>query len=263
MGDQEIRFDDGEAYERFMGTWSRLVGEVFLDWIGPEPGLVWADVGCGNGAFTELLFTRTAAAEIVGVDPSDAQLAFAGTRLSGRPLTLRPGSAMELPLADGSVDASVMALVIFFVPEPERGVAEMVRATRPGGLVCAYAWDVMGGGFPTEPIGDALRAVGLEPPRPPRADASTLEALQDLWAGAGLEGIATHTIEVEREFRDADEWWTSIRGAPSLGARIDRLPGTDARRLRDLALERLPVSQDGRIRARARANAVRGTVPKM
>lgn len=260
MGDGQIRFDDGEAYERFMGTWSRLEGALFLDWIGPGPGLRWADVGCGNGAFTELLFDRAAASEIVGVDPSDAQLAFAEARLAGRPLTLRPGSAMDLPVADASVDASVMALVIFFVPAPERGVAEMVRATRPGGLVCAYAWDVMGGGFPTEPIADLLRSFELSPPPPPRADVSTLDALRTLWTGAGLKAVDTREIEVEREFIDFDEWWTSVRSAPSLGAQIASLAPEDAGRLRDLMRERLP-SRDGRIRAWARANAVRGIVP--
>jgi ubiquinone/menaquinone biosynthesis C-methylase UbiE len=77
MAKSEIRFDDGAAYEQGMGRWSRLVGEIFVDWLAPQAGLRWIDVGCGNGAFTELLVQRCAPAEVHGIDPSEAQLAFA------------------------------------------------------------------------------------------------------------------------------------------------------------------------------------------
>lgn len=73
----EIRFDDGAAYERYMGKWSQLAGEAFLDWLAPAPGLRWLDVGCGNGAFTEMLAERCAPASVEGIDPSEAQLAYA------------------------------------------------------------------------------------------------------------------------------------------------------------------------------------------
>src|SRR4051812_24453230 len=80
MSEPAIRFEDGAAYERMMGTWSRLAGSVFLDWLAPHPGLRWLDVGCGNGAFTELIAQRCAPAAVDGIDPSDAQLAFARGR---------------------------------------------------------------------------------------------------------------------------------------------------------------------------------------
>jgi SAM-dependent methyltransferase len=262
MSDREIRFDDGDAYERFMGRWSRLVGEDFLDWLTPAAGLGWLDVGCGNGAFTELLFDRVAPCHVAGIDPSAGQLAFAEARLRGRPVTLGQGSATHLPFEACAFDAAVMALVIFFVPEPERGVAEMARVTRAGGSVSAYAWDVPGGGFPSEPMSDALRAFGREPQRPPRADASTLAAMHGLWTGAGLADVETRTFAVERDFADFEAWWSSIRGAPSLGAWLDALAPADLTRLQDLARERLPIGPDGRIRLGARANAVRGVKPE-
>jgi len=158
---QEIRFNDGAAYEQMMGVWSRLAGDVFLDWLAPAPGLRWIDVGCGNGAFTELLVERCAPIEVQGIDPSEAQLAFARSRPAARVAEFRNGSAMELPFADGSFDAAVMALVIFFVPDPSRGVAEMARVVRPGGTIAAYAWDILGGGFPLEPIRAEMQALGV------------------------------------------------------------------------------------------------------
>ena len=133
MAEHQIRVTDGAGYERMMGLWSRPVGEVFLDWLKPESGLAWADIGCGNGAFTELLVDRVAPRSIVGVDPSPEQLSYARQRHGARVATFQQGDAMALPIPDASVDAAAMALVIFFVPEPAKGVAEMQRIVRPGG----------------------------------------------------------------------------------------------------------------------------------
>jgi hypothetical protein len=112
-------------------------------------GRRWVDVGCGNGAFTELLLERAAAAHVEGIDPSEAQVAYARTRLADRPVLFRVGDATALPYADGAFDAAAMALVIFFVPEPAKGVAEMARVVRPGGSVSAYAWDMPAAASPT------------------------------------------------------------------------------------------------------------------
>src|SRR5436305_6505635 len=186
MAEPQIRFDDGAGYERMMGKWSRLAGEVFLDWLKPPARLRWIDVGCGNGAFTELLTERCAPAEIQGVDPSDAQLDFARSRHKAGIAHFRRGDAMALPFADNSFDAATMALVIFFVPDPPKGVAEMARVVRPGGLIASYAWDIEGGGFPIEPALAEVRAMGFPPIRPPSFAAARMENLRALWGGAGL-----------------------------------------------------------------------------
>src|SRR5215831_4296489 len=123
-----------------MGTWSRLAGDVFLDWLAPPAGLRWIDVGCGNGAFTEGLIQRCAPAEVQGVDPSSQQIAFARTREGARGAVFTEGDAQALPFPARRFDAAVMALVLFFVPDPARGVAEMVRVVRPGGTVATYLW---------------------------------------------------------------------------------------------------------------------------
>ena len=158
MAESQIRYDDGAAYERMMGAWSRIAGENFLDWLVPPPGLRWIDIGCGSGVFTELLVDRCAPAEVQGVDPSEAQLSFARTRPAARVAKFGQGDATTLPFASGRFDAAVMALVISFVPDPAKGVAEMVRVVRPGGMVAAYVWDMLGGGYPLDPIHVELRA---------------------------------------------------------------------------------------------------------
>ena len=90
MAEHQIRFEDGAAYERMMGTWSRLAGEIFLDWLAPRAGLKWIDIGCGSGAFTGLLVERCAPAEVQAIDPSEAQLSFARARPAGLPSRWRP-----------------------------------------------------------------------------------------------------------------------------------------------------------------------------
>src|SRR3954470_16245057 len=210
MAEPQIRFDDGAGYERMMGTWSRIAGNVFLDWLKPDTGLRWIDVGCGNGAFTELLTERCAPAEIEGVDPSGAQLDFARSRHRANIAQFRTGDAMALPFADNSFDAAAMALVIFFVPDPPKALAEMARVVRAGGLIASYAWDIEGGGFPAEPILAELRAMGFPPVRPPSFTAARIENLRAMWSGAGLGAIETREITVERTYADFEDFWTTV-----------------------------------------------------
>src|SRR5215475_9271530 len=131
MAGTQMRFDDGAGYERYMGNWSQRVGSVFLDWLAAPSGLKWIDVGCGNGAFTELLVERCAPTLVNGIDPSEAQLDFARKRPAARQAKFDLGDAMALPFPTDAFDVATMALVIPFVPEPIKGVAEMTRVVRP------------------------------------------------------------------------------------------------------------------------------------
>ena len=127
-------------------------------------------------------------------------------------------------------DAAVMPLVIFFVPDPAKGVAEMARVVCPGGIVTAYAWDMVGGGFPYEALQVEMRGLGVAVPVPPSPDASRIDAMRDLWTGAGLDAVETREITVQRTFADFDDYWTTILGGPSVGpqARGDGVRGSRA-----------------------------------
>ena len=261
MSDQKIRFEDGAAYERMMGTWSRLVGIEFLSWLNPRSGLRWVDIGCGNGAFTQLLIDSCAPVEVHGVDPSEGQLAFARARPAARIAEFYQGHAMQLPFPDHRFDAAVMALVIFYVPDPAKGIAEMVRVVAPGGTVAAYIWDIANDGSPTAPIQAEMRAIGHTVPMPPSIDASRMETLRHLWADAGLEAIDTRQIIVERSFADFEDFWTTTLAMPNLGPPIAALASADAKRLKAAVQKRLPVDGRGCIKYSTLANAIMGQVP--
>lgn len=245
---QHIRFEDGDAYERGMSPWSRLAGEAFLTWLAPPTELRWLDVGCGTGAFAGLIAERCAPIEVHGIDPSEGQLAIARMRSGARDMSFRQGDAMALPFEPQRFDAAIMALVIFFVPDPARGVAEMARVVRPGGTVAAYAWDVLGGGFPFDPIWEETRTTGIAPLLPPNPSAGELEGLRRLWTDAGLEAIDTREIVVERTFSTFEGYWatSTITGGvrPALEAmsveQRDKLKERVRARLTAECVHRLP-----------------------
>ena len=262
MAEQPIRFEDGAAYEPMMGKWSQLVGATFLDWLAPQPGLRWLDVGCGNGAFSEMVVERCAPAALQGIDPSEGQLAFARTRPAARVAHFRQGDAMAPPFPDDSFDLAVMALVIFFVPEPVKGVNEMVRVVCPGGTVAAYAWDMLGGGFPLDAMQVEMRSLGVTPSMPPSAGASRMDAMHDLWNGAGLDAVETRDVTVQRTFANFDDFWTTSLTGTSVGRKVRAMAPSDVQTLQERLRARLPADAQGHITCSARANAVRGRVRK-
>jgi len=237
----------------------RLPG--FLDWLAPKPGLRWLDVGCGNGAFTEMLVDRCAPATVQGIDPSEGQLAFARTRPASPVAQFRQGDAMALPYPGDTFDVAVMPLVIFFVPDPAKGVAEMARVVCPEGTVAAYAWDLVGGGFPYETLQAQVRAMGITVPETPNPGASRREAMRDLWTGAGLVAIETREITVQRTFADFDDYWTTIFGSPSVGSKLAAMTSEELAVLKERMRAHLPADATGRITYVAWANAIKGRVP--
>lgn len=155
-----------------------------------------------------------------------------------------------------------MALVIFFVPDPMKGLAEMVRVVRPGGIVAAYAWDMPGGGFPAEPLLTELRVIGANPLSPPSAAVSRMNALAELWTEAGLDAVEIREIRMHRTFADFDEYWNIWKeGSPSLKF-VDSMATEDVELVKERARERLPPDGAGRITYEARANAITGRVPQ-
>ena len=262
MSKPDKLFTDGEAYERLMGRWSRLVAEEFLDWLNAPNNLAWLDVGCGNGAFTEELIARCAPVAVAAVDPSDDQLAYARTRPGARIANFRVGDAQKLPFDDDTFDVAAMALVIAFLPDPRAAVAEMARVVRPGGLVATYMWDIASGGVPVQPIYMALESMGLMSGRPPNSAASERDAMHRFWKEAGLEAVETQVIRIPTAYSDFEDFWDSnVVPIGPQGKLIARMSASAREELRLRLRDRLPVSSGGSIVLEAFANSVKGRVP--
>lgn len=256
------QFNDGSAYERVMGRWSRLVGRKFLGWAGTPPDLDWLDVGCGNGAFTEEIIRHAAPRSIVGIDPSPGQLDFARGRESAASATFVLGDAENLPVADRSVDVSTMGLVIAFVPNPERALSEMRRVTRPGGVIHTYMWDLVARKSPMAPLQRALREMDLAASSPVSSEVTSQERLEQLWHSAGLVEIESTRIPLEVRFESFADFFGSAT-LPS-GPQADRLRNLTPDQRAELEArlrQTVPEASDGSVSYEAVANAVRGRVP--
>ena len=199
---------------------------------------------------------------MTGIDPSEGYVQYAREHVSDSRATFRTGDAVSLPLEAASYDAVVSGLVLNFVPEPERAVAEMARVARPGGTLAAYVWDYSGEMQLMRHFWDA--AVALDPAARSldegvRFPICKAEPLRRLFSEAGLENVRVQTIDAPTHFRDFDDYWTPFLGGqgPAPGYAMSL---TEERRaeLRDYIRGHLPTRADGSIHLIARAWAVAG-----
>ena len=254
----EIIFDDGESYEHFMGVWSRKVGVQFIDWIKFPHSLSVLDVGCGNGAFSVQIDEICNPSSIAGIDPSSAQIDYASRREINAPSQFEVGDSMSLSFQNDKFDASIMALVIFFVPDPKKGVAEMLRVTKPGGILAAYAWDVMSGGLPMEPMHKIMREMEIDYPLPPSVEASQKTVMKKIWTNLGISEVETTTFYVKRSFKNFNDYWSISSVGPSVAGTLKALSPETVNELKVKLNASLERDAENNIIAYAFANAVKG-----
>jgi SAM-dependent methyltransferase len=206
-------WSSGDAYERFMGRWSRQIAVRFLDWVDAPAQAAWLDLGCGTGALTQTILARRDPRSIVAVDQSADFVAHARAATSDQHVRLRfeVADAQKIPLEDASVDVAASALVINFVPDKVQALREMRRVVRPGGLVSFYVWDYPGGGmgiiraFWTAAIPLDPKAAELGEGR--RFPFCTPEGLAALCADADWPEAAVAPIEIAARFASFEEYW--------------------------------------------------------
>ncbi len=252
----------GAAYEPYVGRWSRLVAKEFLSWLAVPPGKRWLDVGCGTGALTGTILAVASPAQVDAVDRSEGYVAYARAAAPDPRARFEVADARALPSEEEAYDAAVSGLVLNFVPDPGRAVAEMARVARPGATVGVYVWDYAGRMELMRHFWDA--AVALDPAARDLDEGRRFplcrpEPLAALFRAAGLQGIETRAIDVPTRFRDFDDYWTPFLGgqAPAPGYAMSLSEGRRAA-LRERIRGALPVEADGSIRLIARAWAVRG-----
>jgi ubiquinone/menaquinone biosynthesis C-methylase UbiE len=262
MTETQSFFTDGEAYERMMGRWSRAAGEVFLDWLKLPPGLHWADIGCGTGAFTQLLLERCAPHEVGAVDPSGDQIAFARTTPAAKIVDFRVGDAQALPFGAAEFDAATMALVITFIPDPAKALAEMKRIVKPGGTIATYVWDFTKGGSPQQPLREAIEATGVTVVHMRGHENSKREALDRIFNAASLDDVATRMIDIDVSYPDFNSYWTSQTALANTTVQyLRKMTVPEVERIKAQLREHLPKDSSGRITYKARASAAKGRVP--
>jgi SAM-dependent methyltransferase len=253
----------GAAYESYVGRWSRLVARELLRWLDVPSSSRWLDVGCGAGTLVEAIVEHAEPRVVLGIDRSQGFVAHARARVTGARIAFQVGDAQALAVADGAFDAVVSGLVLNFVPEPARMLAEMVRAGRPGSAIALYVWDYAAGMELIRCFWNAAKALDPaaaaldEAVRFPGCAPAPLEAL---FAATGLSGVATRAIDVPTRFRDFDDYWSPFLGGQGPApAYVMSLPEGRRVALREAIRASLPTAPDGSIPLAARAWAVRGS----
>ncbi len=257
-------WNSGQAYEQYVGRWSRLVAKEFLAWLGAPSGQVWSDVGCGTGALVECVLAMADPKAVFAIDRSKDYLTIAQGSITDQRVDFDVADATALPWSDGLCDVTVSGLVLNFVSDAKGMVKEMMRVTRRNGTVGAYVWDYAGGMQMMRQFWDAALEVTPEDRALDQAERFQLcqpEPLKTLFKDAGLNAVTVRAIDIPTVFRDFDDYWLPFLGkqgaAPSYLASLDS--GTSDR-IREKLKARLLPSTDGSIVLSARAWAVQGTV---
>jgi SAM-dependent methyltransferase len=245
-----------EAYDRFMGRYSLQLAPQLADLAGIGSSQRVLDVGCGPGALTSELVKRVGAAAVSAVDPSEQFVAAAHERHPG--VDVRRAAAEELPFADGEFDAALAQLVVHFMADPARGLAEMTRVTRAGGVVSACVWDHEGEQTPLAWFWQAVREFD-----PGAEDESELAGareghLAELFAATGLREVEDTALPARLEQATFEDWWEPFTlGVGPAGSYVAELDSAQQVELRELCRRRLPPAP---FTVSARAWAARGVV---
>jgi SAM-dependent methyltransferase len=242
------------AYDRFMGRYSVLLSPQMADLVGVRAGQRVLDVGCGPGALTAELVSRTGAANVAAVDPSASFVDAARARHPD--VDIRLAGAEALPFDDDCFDAALAQLVVHFMTDPGRGIGEMARVVRPGGVVGACVWDHAGENGPLALFWDVARSLD-----PSVEDESQLPGvreghLAELFGAANLRDVESTILSADLEHPSFDAWWEPFEGGVGpAGAYVARLAPERQSELRERCRAALP---EGPFTITARAWAARG-----
>jgi SAM-dependent methyltransferase len=253
---------DGDAYESYVGRWSRPIAHQFIRWLNMPRQLRWLDVGCGTGALLGTIISLADPSAAKGIDPAPGFLELARRQVTDPRADFAEGTAQSIPEPSSTYDVAVSGLVLNFVPEPLDAAKEMARVVRPGGTVAVYVWDYAGQMELLRYFWDAAVAVDPEAlmlDEGNRFPICNAEALASCFAEAGLSEIEARAIDVETVFRDFDDYWSPFLGGQgSAPSYVATLSAERRDRLREHLQNALPFESDGSIHLIARAWAVRG-----
>lgn len=258
---------DGDGYELQMGRWSRRLCEPFLDFAGTAPGDSVLDVGCGTGCLAQALVRRSRFARLRGVDFSPVYVEHAARHMRDPRVSFEVADACALNLPDASFDRVLALLVLHFVPQAERTIAEMRRVARPGAVVAAAVWDARGGFVANRIFFDT--AAALDPKAAERRARNYTRPmtrpgeLATAWRAAGLMQVSETVLGIRMDFASFDDYWAPYEGKDGPGAEyMATLCAADRNRLRDaVKLAYIDGEADGPRSYGALAWAVKGIAP--
>ena len=255
-----------DAYEKYMGRWSRRIAPHFLDWLSVPAEANWIDIGCGTGVLSSTILANCKPSSVVGIDPSEVFIKAARVRISDSRFRCQQGNGEALSFEDGEFSVAVSGLVLNFVGDKNKAVAEMKRIVSPGGSVSLYVWDyaghmqIMRNFFDTateldyraKEFDDGVKAPICRP-----------GPLSILFKEVGLADIEVQYLDIPAAFKNFDDYWLPFLGGTGSAPKYCTSLAPEAQaRLREKLRSRLPTGPDGEILLAVRAWAIKGRVAK-
>jgi SAM-dependent methyltransferase len=255
-------FSKADAYERFMGRWSRLLAPALVTFSEVGDGDAVLEVGSGTGALSLALRDVVQGGRVTGVDQASDFVRHAAESCDDPRVVFEVGDAKALRFSDAAFDKTVSALVMNFIPEPVRALKEMVRVTKPGGVVTAVVWDYAEGMEMLRAFWD--EATALDPESLARDEARMplcrRGELAALFRAEGLTHVEEAALTVPLHFTSFTDYWAPfLLGQGPAGAYVASLSKDRQSALEQRLHGRL--AGDGPIEMTARAWSVKGTVP--
>ena len=215
---QGYHFTDPDAYEAFMGRWSEHLTSPFLSFANVAPAGRVLDVACGTGVLTKTL--AEAGATVIGIDASEGYLEGARIHRSHPNIAYEHGDFRHMRFDDDSFDAAVSTLALDVVPEIDQVVAEMMRVTRPGGVVASGVHQFFGGmpAFDLVLHTGAVLDTGLTELRTRRAGRQHFwpNGQAELWRKMGLTNVSEVPIVVDCEYPSFADYWATFTGGQGI-----------------------------------------------
>ena len=258
-------WSDGSSYELYMGRWSRKIAVEFLKWLDKPVDLDWLEVGCGSGALTSAILKNASPTTLDAIDPSEGFVESTKRSVSDSRISVNIGTSEKLQFDNSSKDIVVSGLVLNFIDDKEKALAEMMRVARSTGTVAFYVWDYPGAGV------EFMRyfwnaAVECDPEAKNFTEGARFsycneKDLLTIAKKAGLVNLKSTALEVLSVFNSFDDLWEpftlGVGPAPGYCA---NLPSEQRDRIRETLYSHLPIQVDGSIQLKLRAWAISGNI---
>ncbi|MCJ8324476.1 MAG: class I SAM-dependent methyltransferase [Rhizobiales bacterium] len=261
MNDAKSKFSgNADAYNNYMGRWSQKIAPLFLDWLNADLDKRWLDIGCGTAELSTAIVEKTQPKDLAGVDQSSAYIEYSQNKISSGNFWV--GDALDLKLADALLDYAVSGLVLNFMPDQAKAIAEMKRVLRIGGTGALYVWDYAGqmqimryffdvarqfddGG---DEFDDGIKALICNP-----------KPLKLAFEKAGFNDVEVVALDITTAFKNFDDYWQPFTsGTGSAPKYCNSLSDETREKIKTKLMSILPTSPDGEILLAARVWAVKG-----
>lgn len=261
MTNTKEQWDNTQGYDLYVGRWSKLISQDFVEWLNPKANLKWLEIGCGTGALTSIIVDKCSPAYLLAVDKSDSYLAKAKESIDSKNVSFSNVDLNTYPLNE-EFNHITSGLVLNFIPQIRELLLHLLNNLKSGGQLSAFVWDYGGHYQPMRHFWEAAKEVSQDAEKfdaGVKFDICTKGKLIQLFESLNLKEVQFTTMERIATFRNFDDYWLPIASAQgSVTEYISTLTESEKDSLKGCVKRRLPIAFNGEIKLIISALAVSG-----